>query len=535
MVDKFRTSFDLRARHPGHCKLFGGLAFLLLASLTPSGVFAQIPSAASTPVDSSQAAAAGMTSGLSDIPSYRDLEMMQVRTAAQSAQGDAAAASMSRSAGRTLEEQNREKALQEAREIKALKRDATNRMRWERSENAYQKISANDMSTWKTSTGNVRVERSVPDPFLISLIREEEQLAAQQAAEDQNAGPLKKAFGWRPFGKDDAVSSVSQFTVPTSSPSTNATSASNVSLPSQEPESGGGFFSKLRMPKLPSPVNSGNASATTTPAFSSQTPAPAPSVSQNSSPGAVPRISGAELVDGRAPVQRNQNTSEPTFSSAPSTYDAAPSPYDAMPSAEKERSGLFSKLKTSGSSSSSSSSGGGGLFSFGRKKSSGSDGTIDASLFPEDAVSQTPTGGSLTGGYTAEDVAEDVTFASSTGTIQMPGQEQERSRKPFALPKPNISLPNITKIGASSSGSSVPSNTTINSAGTDIYVVTDSAQFMVYGDDPMKSEVRALQPGTVVRMTKAGDQWASISLPDGTQGIVQNKSLRAASAGDGGF
>ena len=63
--------------------------------------------------------------------------------------------------------------------------------------------------------------------------------------------------------------------------------------------------------------------------------------------------------------------------------------------------------------------------------------------------------------------------------------------------------------------------------------MTNPATFQIYGDDPKKSEVRALQPGTVVRMTKAGDQWASISLPDGTQGIIQNKSLRAGSAGEG--
>lgn len=526
MVDKFRAFFDLRVRYLGRYNFCGGLVFLVLVSLAPVGVFAQVPSAASAPVDSSQAASAGMTSGLSDIPSYRDLQMMQVRTAAQGAQGDAAAASMSRSADRSLEEQNRQKALQEAREIKALKRDATNRMRWERSENAYKKVSANDMSTWKTSTGNVRVERNVPDPFLVSLIREEEQLAAQQAAEDANAGPLKKAFGWRPFSKDDEVSSVSQY-IAASTASTSPAPVSTTPLPSAEQESGG-FFSKMRLPKLPSPGNSSEVNALAGPTFASPAPstAPASAAPQYAAPGSVPRISGAELVDGAAPVQRSQSASEPTFSSAPSTYDGMPSPE------KKERSGLFSGLKSSGSSSSSG-GGGGGLFSFGRKKSSNNDGSIDASLFPENAVSQAPTGGRLTGGYTAEDVAEDVSFASSTGTIQMPGQEQERSRKPFAIPKPNLSLPSIPKPSGSSGGQGVSSNTTINSAGTDIYVVTNTAQFMVYGDDPMKSEVRALQPGTVVRMTKAGDQWASISLPDGTQGIVQNKSLRAASAGEG--
>ena len=71
----------------------------------------------------------------------------------------------------------------------------------------------------------------------------------------------------------------------------------------------------------------------------------------------------------------------------------------------------------------------------------------------------------------------------------------------------------------------------MNSAGTSYYEVSSAAQFLVYGENQMQSEIRALPAGTVVLMTKPGDSWASIRLPDGTEGIVKNKSLRPSSAG----
>lgn len=525
MVDNFRAPIDLRVSLPDCSFLLLASLALQLAFLSTANVSAQTPSAAAAPSDA--AASAGMTTGMSDTPSYRDLQLMQVRAAAQSAQGDAAAASMSRSADRSLEEQNRERAIQEARETKALKRDAANRMRWERSANAYNKISSNDMSTWRTETGNVRVERNVPDPFLISLIHEEEMLAARRAEEEsESSGPLKKALGWRPFGGGDDSSS-SGVTVATSS----------VSLP--EEESGGGFFSKMRMPKLPSigggddsapVVNASNSEPNFAPSSvssRSSAPPPSPAVSSTVKPGTVPRISGAELVDGNSQVQRNVGASAPAFAGTPPVSSPAPGA-PALPGENEERGGLFSMLKSSGSSSSRS-SGGGGLFSFGKKKVTSADGSIDAGLFPDNSVNERPTGGNLSGGYTVEDVSQDVSFASDTGSVELPGQEMEKTRTGFSLPKPSLSLPSLPKLeGSSGGGSGVPTNSVINSAGTNVYQVTETAQFMVYGEDRMQSEVRALQPGTIVRMTKAGDQWASIQLSDGTEGIIKNEFLRAS-------
>ena len=142
-------------------------------------------------------------------------------------------------------------------------------------------------------------------------------------------------------------------------------------------------------------------------------------------------------------------------------------------------------------------------------------------------MNQAPTGSRLTGGATVADVAEDAAEApSSTGSIVMPGQTVEKPRSGFSLPKPNLSLPSIpslTKSEGSGGG---------GSASAGYHVVATTAQFMVYGADQMQSEIRALPAGTTVLVTKPGEQWAGIRLPDGTEGIVQNKNLRPSSGSE---
>lgn len=477
-------------------------------------------------------AAAGMTSGLPNGLTNQQIEMMRVRTEAQSAQGDAVAASMARSVDETIENQNRERTLQSAREIKAIKRSMAERLKWDRANSTQvNKVSSQDMSAWNTSNGNVRVERNVPDPFLASLIEEEQRAMERGTLEKPKKGftPLKStaAVLTSPFqmfsgGNDDYVEA-----------------APSAALPAAQSDSGGGFFSGLKVPKIGGrnePAEIPNP-ATAEPQFvanssSSPAPRPQPAVATTSaSPGVVPRISGAELVDGASPVnQQVGNNSSNPYSAAPSS--SAPA---SLPGDEPEKTGFFSRFKSDTPASSSSDSGG-GFFGFGKKKESSSSGApgIDASLFPDGAAAQAPTGGSLGGGYTADDVVQESRMVpSSTGSIDLPGEASTEKRSGFSIPKPSLSIPGIGS-GGGSSGSSVPTLTTINSSGNDYYVVTSTAQFMVYGDDQMQSEVRALPAGSVVRMTKPGDQWASIQLPNGSSGIVQNKFLRGASGAEAG-
>ncbi|MEQ1842694.1 MAG: hypothetical protein ABL994_20025, partial [Verrucomicrobiales bacterium] len=184
-------------------------------------------------------------------------------------------------------------------------------------------------------------------------------------------------------------------------------------------------------------------------------------------------------------------------------------------------------------------SSGGGLFGFGKKKAEPAGPMIDASLFPTGAVSQAPTGGELQSATpssqapaaaqaSAPAAAPAETFAS-TSSVELPGATQEKEkRRGLSLPP----MPSLTK--GERGADAVPTLTTVNSAGTSYYTVSTAAQFMVYGANQMQSEIKAIPAGTVVLMTKPGEQWASVRLSDGTEGVLQNKNLRPASAGESG-
>jgi hypothetical protein len=473
----------------------------------PSSAFPQAPEASSYPVD--PVAAAGMTSGLPNGVTYRQAEMMQVRTSAQGAQGEAAAALMARSAEETIEERNRNAALETARTNKAIKEEMRNRLKFERAAAQQEKVTSNDMSTWKQN-GGVRVERNVPDAFLTSLIAEEEQAAARAAESGE-----KKRFSL--FDGDD------------SSDGGGALGFLGAIRPPKLPFVGGGDAAEAAPQSAPAPSdNSEPVFAQTASSARGAAPAPAAAPAQapaaQSKPGRVPMISGAQLVDGRSPVTSNPGAA-PSADRPPSSTETV-SFADATPEPEKKP-GLFSKFGSGSDEEDSlvpdsASGGGGGFFGFGKKKAAEPAGKIDASLFPEGAVSQAPRGGRLTGGATVADVAEDAAEApSSTGSIALPGQAEEKPRG-FSLPKPSLpSIPSITKAGGSGGGN----------VSSGYHVVTSTAQFMVYGSEQMQSEIRALPAGTSVMVTKPGESWSGIRLDDGTEGVVQNKNLKAASGG----
>lgn len=515
-------AFGLRCRFA----LLSFVSFTGICLWAPASLRAQAPDAATYPVD--PAAAAGMTRGLPNGVTGQQAEMMQVRTSAQGAQGEAAAALMARSADQSIEQRNQEIALQTAREKKSIKESMTERLKFERAAASYNKVSANDMSTWKTEGGGVRVERNVPDAFLMSLIEEEEQAAAREAASGE-----KKGFGL--FRKDD------------------------------DGDSGGSFLSGIRPPRLPfmgggggsdsAPVTSSSAPApsdTSEPSFA-RTAGSAPAQAQASAPpkpGVVPMISGAALVDGRSPVNQRET---PASADRPPSSAQTVSFSDQIPETEKKKPGLFSKLQSGDDDdhsslvpvSGSGSSGGGGFFGFGKKKASQEVGTIDAGLFPEGAASQAAIGTRLSSNTVSSSPGGDsfasaspgmVAPVSSSSSVELPGQTVEKTRG-FSIPKPSLSLPSIpsmTKSGGGGGGGNVPTLTTVNSAGSSYYVVASTAQFMVYGENQMQSEVRALPAGTVVLMTKPGEQWASVRLSNGTEGVLQNKNLRPASAAEAG-
>lgn len=514
--------------------------------LSSAWASAQTPSAGAYPID--PAAAAGMATSTTNATSSLQLQMMQIRSNAQQAQGEAVAASMARTADRTIDEQNQDRVLQQAREEKAIKRQMAERVKWERNSAQVRKVSANDMSFWNQN-GGVRVERNVPDPFITSLIEEERQLAAQERAEKTpGIGPFGKVK-LNPFKKDKFETHVPGLmeammdAQPQAAPAPAAPGMvdPNMAVSSEPSGGGGGFFSKLRPPKIGRGREEASVDASgIEPQFAqgssvgnSAPEAPA------SKPGTIPRISGAELVDGSSPVNSGSRAAS-TQSAAPAQAPSTPAGQqvsfaDEMPDASGSRSGvgLFSKLKSNGGrSTASAGSSGGGLFSFGKKKQAAPAPGIDASLFPAGASAQFPTGGSLGRAYTTADVAGDsVAMPSSTGSVQLPGTEVEKPSRGFSI---TPSSSGRSRSSNSSGVGAVPTSTTFNSSGNDYYVTTGTAQMMVYGENQMQSEVRAVPAGMIVRMTKPGENWVGIRLSNGTDGIVQKKFLRPASASEAG-
>ncbi|MEM7697596.1 MAG: hypothetical protein AAF236_04240 [Verrucomicrobiota bacterium] len=495
--------------------LTAGLALFAGISCPRSAEAQSAESAVASP-----SATAGMTEGLPGV-SGPSMQMMQVRTAAQQAQGDAALAQMARSAQQSVEEQHQQRAVAAARETRQLKTQMRDRMRWERSEQAYNRVSAGEMSSWQTQGGGTRVEREVPDPFIQSLIAEEE--ARGESAEPRGFNPLRGAgrvlttnpFAGRGRPEEPASTTV---TPPASNPQF-----------IDEPAPRRGLLGVFK----PRDADTATVAATSAP---SPSPEQAVVGSSNLAPGMVPRISGAALVDGSSPVSTVSSSAPSSVggSSVPSTSSGsispAPAPRPVSPSSlppepERKRGGLFSF-----------SGGGGGLFG-GKTKSKPQEVSVDAGLFPSGAVDQAPRGGELAGGYTASDVASDAQqFAPATGPIQMPGEASEEPERRGLLGRAGDSVANVGRsvgsvtTGSSRSGNGVPTTSTIHAGGNDLYVVTSQAQFVVQNEDG-SSEVRALRPGTSVRMTGAGENWASVILPNGERGIIQNKDLRPSSGG----
>lgn len=539
MVDRFR----IIAGFPQHQVRMVSLSLVAMATaafgiigITPS--LAQTSSAPSYP-STSPTAAAGMTSGIPGTSGYGQAQMAQVRTAAQNAQGQAVAASMARSADQAMENQYNNRSLQKAREIKFMKRDMAERMKWERSNQAQiNKVSSDDISSWQTPTGNVKVERDVPDPFLQAMIAMEGQEKPKQKERKGFSGlnPFKKREPGSIEGLEVLNQPLPGLTTPApAAMSRSLSSSSNSSNTASGNESqAGGFLGGFKMPKIGNKNKSTDAAQVydAEPEFvgNSRWALSPPPASPNTM---VPARSGQSLIDGSA-----ESVGRVSF------FDEELAYKKGFSSGFKRSGGQVTSASTASSSalSTPSSRGGGGFLGFGKKKT---DASIDAGLFPENAVSQTPTGANLVESYSGEDFAEDTPFApSSTGDIVMPGETSKRGGGRFNFSMPSVSLAGLNKSGSNGGGAanvpslpslpSPPSLTTINSAGTDYYMVTSTAQFMVYGTDETSSEVRALQSGSLVKMTKPGEQWAAVRLPDGSEGVIQNKFLRAATAAEAG-
>lgn len=472
-----------------------GVGFALW--LTGTMVYGQ--GSATYPYVSPTAAASGMTTGLENGSTSATMNMMQVRAAAQESERAAAAAAMARTAESAIEEQGLKTALQKARETRQAKIEASERLKWQKvtAYNAYNSVSSGEMATWKDAEGNVKVGRGLPSDFVNSVKAEE---AARAAAAPQKKGftPLKsisdkvtEAVGIDEPISDTGLSSPKPLPADTMDNGSERSGLFGIRPPSFN-------ISKIKAPKL---------------GFSKlanrTAPAPAPAAPQPSAPPAQAAASAVATASASAsatatsaapsPAPAPQSTAPVTIQNSRSgsemIRDEAQTPQFALGS-EKKKGGLFSRM------------------GFGKKEAAPPSAEISNSLFPTGMVPSQPSGGtaSVSGGRTI---------------VSLPGSQPE-PKKRFSLSKPKLSVPKI----ASGSNGMVSPTSTINQNGNSYYVVNSTSQFMKYGESRDETSIRAVNPGTVVMMTKPGAEWATVQLNDGSTGIIQTKNLRGANAGE---
>ncbi len=485
-------------------------------------------------------------------------KMMQLQNQANQSSGQAAAASMARSANLQLQRQQEQAQVSRAAELKRVKAQAREQMRYEQAANAYQPVSAGQINGMQRRGQMVR--GSVPDEFLMSLLEQERAEATRRKKEKPRGLSRLNPFAKR---RDEPASGI-DWTL----------------FQDAEPEVTG-----LRMPKPDRPIGEprpDERAGNLQPDFLQQSSARATS----SGPGSGLKSMGGKILGapgklfsrganavgnatsqmaesasqvGRSSERALTNTSTRGVSQLPRTSQAvasagaaatvgsfggqAAAPVGAATAAlsqsvapvvqaAPERRGLLGRNKTEtrqlASLPSIEKEKKRGLFGFGRRKAGPEPAALTGSLFPDEVIDQNPTGGQLRSGYvTPESNRAEEGFATSS--VALPSLEHEKERRGFFLKKLKPSLPKVSasKIGGGGSAD-VPTLTTINRLGTDIYTLTGTAQFMAYGEGQMDAEIRSLPAGTRVRMTKPGEKWAGIVLADGSQGIVQNRDLQPA-------
>lgn len=533
---------DLRGAHEGGMT---GVAAALLALMAVPGAQAQT---------ADPAAASGMTSGLPGVSTARQAELMQVRARAQAARPEAEQAAMERSAEDALAKKTQQQLLEETREIKQMKEQAARQLEHQRAANAYQGVTAGEISSWADDSGRVKVERGVPPEVLAALPPEEEPSAEELSEEDDGGfnplkapkkamqsaaraaggatgavvGAAKKGFSWIPgVGKDDDETGI------TAAPRSQSASTEQVfddgeskTMLQRIPLVGGMMKRKSDEPSptasAPAPVEEEKKGFMR--GFASKLPLVGDRNQADETSGPVMASEPTPTVGTSAPVAPQINPYAPPAQTA-SLGGGAGDGLTAPP-AEQE-SGFFKNMPLIGSKRDSADTMAasapqptsadlppdmadkpgmfGGIKGFvGKMVPGGSDrsnaaGPIDASLFPQDGD--------------PEKLMAD----------QSAGSEKKKFLK---LPElPELSVPSIPSIPTPEAKQPMPKRTF--SPGTFV-VQKDGAQFMRFGAGPLGSEAQTLNSGTVVTKTKEGDEWSTIQLADGSTGIIRNGDLKAS-------
>lgn len=528
---------------PGVKSRFSTVLFPFLGTLTGIASFTwQVDRAtgqdsASYPYISPTEAASGMTTGIQNGATQERLTMMQVRAAAQEAERAAAAAAMARSAEEAIEEQKLQESIEEARETRRKKMEAAERLKWEKiaAQNAYRKVTPGEMKSWKDQSGNIKIGRDIPSQFVENVRRDE---AARAAA----AAEAQKKEGFQPFKKiNERIAENDPYRetgltgprpLPQAPPPTVQQYAQQTVAPEPEKK---GLFSKLSFPSfgkksdepLPETPQFANVPSRdrAQPSQPQQQPTPdrgtAPATSAPQSSSSTAAVARAKPATGQGASSISARSGSDLLRTSQGTPQqgqpvaAAPAPPAEAPPKKK-----FS------------------LFGFAKKKSEPQPvaAPIDTGLFPAGAIPGTSTAdaGTPTGtmvSYTAPPAPAAVPQPTTPSPAPSPTPASEAGNPP---PAPRAAPPEKKKLISFSSlgkpsGDGPPAGSAVNTNGHSYYVVGESSQFMKYGESQTTSTISAIDPGTVVVMTKPGADWATVRLSDGSSGVIQTKHLRAAS------
>lgn len=421
----------------------------------------------------------------------RQLELQRVREAAQRARASAQQAAMARSADRATEEQHIQGNVERSLEVKQLKAQAAADARSQTAANAYQGVSPGEINTWRGADGeSVKVQREVPQQFTDTIPVE----AQAEETSSGIGGAVKGVLSWRPsipfLGKkkkdDRGIPALPTFTpaeqlgLDTPAPPLQAAVAATRKPEKKKKQGGDGDGGGFRIPLIGGLFQGGDGEEATKVAATRAPAEPDAPYFGGPATASPPAASIADSGESQPGLfsRLNPFSGKAENPELVNPYDSSDAPMytdsGATPSAELPSAGEEASAGLFGPGSGSDSVGGSGFASSGGGGDGDGDGDDDKPGFF----------GRLFGGGDKSGSADSRGVDSAT-------------------------------VGG-------------------IYVVEqEGAQLIKFGNSTISSDSRPMPVGTVVRVTKDGEEWSSVQLASGAEGIMRKKTLRPAGAGEG--
>ena len=409
----------------------------------------------------------------------RQLELQRVREAAQRARASAQQAAMARSADRAMEERHIKNNVDRSLEYKQLKAQAAAQAKTQTAPNGYNGVSPGEIQSWQDPNGGgVKIQREVPQQFTETIAREDD---GEEEKSGGIGGAVKSVLSWRPsipfVGKkkkdDEGIPALPQFTPAEQLGLNDAPPPAQapVAEPRKEEKSSGGG---LRIPLISGLLGGDKKDKDKDKAEADAAPyvAPAPAPAQPAAPVAQPAVASAS---------DEVETSKP---------------------------GLLTRLNP-----------------FSRKDGADNGNPYESPTYAAPGTAELPSADNgAVGGASAGLFGPQGAAAADGASVVSSGSPDGDDDKPGFFGR---------LFGGGDKADKGGSNTDVKSVGG-IYVVdSKDAKLIIFGSSTVSSDARPMPVGTVVRVTKDGDEWSSVQLTSGTEGIMRKKMLRPAKSDEG--